>query len=821
VSLIRLHSNHLTNTKFGNEGFNTAKMKRKRNIGVDLTSLPVNFHEEESKRAIVTLLTWIQTEKSEELRFIYFCNSQTQLQIRKFCRKESITICINELHESHSIRPILLSKNDFYRIGQQNSILNEFPVDYIYSPLGDTKLFRLGAPIISAIEDLLHKEHPDSLAPEEVKYRDKQAESIISKSSYIQTSSNYTKKRLLHDYSLSEERVFVIPYTIAERLSDKRNCECSIIDGPYFFYPEDFWKHRNHETLLVAYYNYIEQTASPPWKLVLTGQSGDRKLQVKEDIRALQLCEHVILIENITFKALEACRQNANALVFPSLYEESGAALFNAMQNDIPIICHNSASLKEFGEEACLTCDCRNPLLLASSMNELAENDPLRSELVSKGKSRISNSNIIEIAERLSTKLIEEPQSGHTALEKLDVLDVNFSAKEYMINLPENIGRSYIELKISATQAPGYISIYLDEIPLGSYDIVHNENTLISFFAYLNGNELKIEYHKPYNKGSTKPTDLCVNIHSVKITPKPESIHFQKIHPKISIIIPSFNQGQFLKACIDSILSQKIPGTEIIVFDGGSTDETIEILNTYGEKIYWESKIDRGQTDAINKGLQRSTGDILAYLNSDDTYYPNAFIRVLRHFSENPDCLAIYGKCNHLKENGDFLESYNTQPWDYEKLQYECFICQPGTFWRRELIERYGLFDDRLNYCMDYEYWLRVGNHHAFHFLDDSIFAGSRLYDNNKTLSQKGAVHKEIVSVVYPINIEAGFHWLQICADHKFKESVPGAKEQIKFGRLHSYHLVKNILAIGNELHFPFCLHHLEKLKAYLDPHYK
>lgn len=290
---------------------------------------------------------------------------------------------------------------------------------------------------------------------------------------------------------------------------------------------------------------------------------------------------------------------------------------------------------------------------------------------------------------------------------------------------------------------------------------------------------------------------------------------------KVSIIIPSFNQGRFLEACIDSILSQNIEGTEIFVFDGGSTDETVEILKSYGNKIFWTSQPDRGQTDAINRGLQKSTGDVLAYLNSDDIYFPGSFARALKHFSENPKCMALYGRCDHLKENGEFMESYNTQQWDYNKLLRECFICQPGTFWRRETMERYGLFDDRLNFCMDYEFWLRVGASCAFHYIDDFVLAGSRLYEDNKTLGQKVPVHKEIVSMVTPIHADAGFHWLRICAHHTFMKEIEQHKGTPLFTSIFSYSLAEAILSVGHELSFPFQRKHFEALQNMISPYLK
>ena len=288
---------------------------------------------------------------------------------------------------------------------------------------------------------------------------------------------------------------------------------------------------------------------------------------------------------------------------------------------------------------------------------------------------------------------------------------------------------------------------------------------------------------------------------------------------KFSIVIPSYNQGKFLKQCIDSILCQGAIEIEVLVFDGGSTDNSVEILKSYGDKIFWISQKDRGQTDAINRGLMRATGDVLAYLNSDDIYYPGAFERIAKHFQENPNSLVAYGKCNHIHENGDFMEHYYCEPWDYKRLLYVCFICQPGTFWRREVIERYGLFNDRLNYCMDYEYWLRVGKHTDFSYIDDQVLAGSRLYEDNKTLGQKVPVHQEITSVLKKYNLDAGFHWLKHAAHLHGEGNHTMTREDEDFMKHYSYELVKNVLEFGKLLEFPFQQNHLSDLEKRLSTH--
>jgi glycosyltransferase involved in cell wall biosynthesis len=217
---------------------------------------------------------------------------------------------------------------------------------------------------------------------------------------------------------------------------------------------------------------------------------------------------------------------------------------------------------------------------------------------------------------------------------------------------------------------------------------------------------------------------------------------------KISVIVPSYNQARYLPATLDSLAGQNYPDLEVRIYDGGSTDGSVEILRNHPAQFWWVSKRDDGQAAAINRGLGEASGDILAFLNSDDIYYPRTLEAVAEYFERNPGCLVLYGDADHLNADGSIMEPYYTEPWNYDRLQEVCFLCQPAVFWRREIIERFGLLDDRLHFALDYEYWLRIGKHAPFHHLKGRVLAGSRLHADTKTLSQRTKAHREILSVV-------------------------------------------------------------------------
>jgi glycosyltransferase involved in cell wall biosynthesis len=220
------------------------------------------------------------------------------------------------------------------------------------------------------------------------------------------------------------------------------------------------------------------------------------------------------------------------------------------------------------------------------------------------------------------------------------------------------------------------------------------------------------------------------------------------ILPKISIVTPSFNQSNFLEQTILSVISQNYPNLEYIIIDGGSTDRTIDIIKKYENYIqYWVSEPDNGQSDALNKGLDKCTGVVFNWINSDDYLEPGALHKVAQAFIDNPKALQICGY-TRLFENGTDTTLLNHRCELFQNLEKSIVnqrINQQGTFYNLRAIKALGKINNSLHYVMDLELWLKFlcfyGQDNII--LIDDLLAHFRLHPNSKTVEFEERFRKE------------------------------------------------------------------------------
>jgi glycosyltransferase involved in cell wall biosynthesis len=193
--------------------------------------------------------------------------------------------------------------------------------------------------------------------------------------------------------------------------------------------------------------------------------------------------------------------------------------------------------------------------------------------------------------------------------------------------------------------------------------------------------------------------------------------------PTVSVVVPNFNGGATLGRTLDSLVGQNYPALEIIVCDGGSTDDSRALINGYADRIaWWCSEPDRGQSHAINKGFARATGEIVNWLCSDDVLLPEALTRIGRYFADHPDCDVLAGQARQVDPTGRLQPSLLRSRPGFTALPAANCIVQPSCFYRRRLLDRFPPLAEDLHYVMDFELWNYFHARGAsFHFLDDVL----------------------------------------------------------------------------------------------------
>lgn len=219
--------------------------------------------------------------------------------------------------------------------------------------------------------------------------------------------------------------------------------------------------------------------------------------------------------------------------------------------------------------------------------------------------------------------------------------------------------------------------------------------------------------------------------------------------PKVSIITPSFNQGEFLEASIRSVLEQDYPNIEYILVDGGSKDNSVEIIKKYADKLaWWVSEKDKGHADALNKGFAHATGDILAWLNSDDIYYPHAVSEAVELLKVHSDVGMIYGDADLIDNSGTTVGQFASKQTSYEQmLRGSVHIPQATTFFRADVWRQIGPLDLSLFFSFDYDLWVRISKVSKLLYVPKR-WAQFRIHDAGKTIINDDRCYPDMLRVL-------------------------------------------------------------------------
>lgn len=218
--------------------------------------------------------------------------------------------------------------------------------------------------------------------------------------------------------------------------------------------------------------------------------------------------------------------------------------------------------------------------------------------------------------------------------------------------------------------------------------------------------------------------------------------------PKVSIIMPSFNQGRFLEASIQSVLAQTYPNIEYILVDGGSKDDSLSIINKYQSHFAWRtSEKDKGHADGLNKGFSHATGEILAWLNSDDLYHPEAVEEAVAFLRQNPQVGMVYGDANLIDDEGHFVGKFASRQTDYRRmLRGSVHIPQATAFFRADLWRQVGPLDLTLFFSFDYDLWVKLAKVSEIRYLP-RLWADFRIHNQGKTLVNDDRCYPDMLRV--------------------------------------------------------------------------
>jgi glycosyltransferase involved in cell wall biosynthesis len=454
-------------------------------LAVDLTPVRPDGANGGLKGASFILLKALGEIPDYHISFIFITSSVSHHQIRELARPGDKLVCVN--HNGSFVEPLNedLGETDYPSASEE--FLQDTEAKALYCPFGDTRFGYTGLPTIVTIVDLLFKSWPHSLSAEDIKYRHAYVSRSITRADRIQCISRTVMAQVAMHMPQSRSKLSYLYLPIHERLIKVEKSYKAKGRRQYFFYPANFWKHKNHEVLLIAYFNYRSKVNGEPWDLVLSGNEDDRTIEIRDIVDTLGITDSVEFVGFVSEEELAGLFSNAGALVFPSLHEGFGIPPVEAMSFGIPMVIGDAFATPEICGDACIKVDPRKPHDLANAMFRVSNDEDLAEDLVKKGHLRLSLFNLETEAKNLADELwllIQPFEKKYAA---------GFPEEETSrLTLPTPKTEGLWTLVITANPDPhARISIYVGDRPFGSYSPAQYENK-IELVCRPNGEKLKL-----------------------------------------------------------------------------------------------------------------------------------------------------------------------------------------------------------------------------------------------------------------------------------------------------------------------------------------
>ena len=360
-------------------------------IAVDLTPLLAGGGNGGVKPFIFEYITWLGQQNLRPLQFVFLTREASHAEVRTLARFGDELVCVLQDDVHTEILTPGHSPKERAFFPAPDDLIVHLGVDLLYAPFGHCRWHWPGIPTIATAVDGLHRDFPQSLGPADIAFRECLFSEMRDKADMIQCISLFTMDRMATCYDVPKERMFCSYIAIHERLKRITPGNRTSDNGPYFLFPANAWKHKNHPVLLLAYGIYRQKMGVEAWDLVLTGHDDASMRDVLGLADTLGLGDHVRYLGHLKEDEYTSIWAHAGALLFPSLYEGFGIPLIEAMAFGLPIIASKSGSIEEIGGDACLYVDPRKPDELAESMGRLTRDAHLRKDLSERARVRLES----------------------------------------------------------------------------------------------------------------------------------------------------------------------------------------------------------------------------------------------------------------------------------------------------------------------------------------------------------------------------------------------------------------------------------------------